>query len=303
MDLRYHVLDVFTDRPFGGNPLAVFPAADGIAEDLMQQIAGELNLSETVFVMRPRREGAHRRLRIFTPKVELPFAGHPTIGSAILLAEGGLVTFAGEQASFSLEEEVGLIRVTVRRRRGQPTFAELSAAQLPEVGPPAPPREELAKLLGIAPADLASSPDDPQAVSCGMPFLFIPVRSREVLARVRLDVAEWSRVVARFWAPHVYVFCRDPELPGSDIRARMFAPALGIAEDPATGGAVAPLAGYLAARAELRSGTLRWRVEQGFEMGRPSLLQVECQLDGGAVRSVRVGGSAVPLIDGILRLP
>jgi len=303
MDLRYQVVDVFTDRPFGGNPLAVFPVADGISEKLMQQIARELNLSETVFVLRPRREGAHRRLRIFTPRVELPFAGHPTIGAAIVLAEGGLVTFAGEQAGFSLEEEVGLIRITVRRRRGHPIFAELSAAQLPEVGPPAPPREDLARLLGISVADLAASPDDPQAMSCGVPFLFVAVRNREVLGRVRLDMAEWSREVARSWAPHVYVFCRDPELPGSDIRARMFAPALGIPEDPATGGAVAPLAGYLAARAEPQSGTLRWTVEQGFEMGRPSLLQVECQLEGGAIRSVRVGGTAAPLMDGVLRLP
>jgi trans-2,3-dihydro-3-hydroxyanthranilate isomerase len=303
MDLRYHVLDVFTDRPFGGNPLAVFPAADAIPEQLLQQIACEFNLSETVFVLRPRREGAHRRLRIFTPRMELPFAGHPTIGAAILLADGGLVTFAGEQAAFTLEEDVGLIRITVRRRRGQPTFAELSAAQLPEVGPPTPPREELARLLGIAPADLAGSPDDPQAVSCGVAFLFIPVRNREVLARARLDLTEWSRSIAGFWAPHFYVFCRDPELPGSDLRARMFAPALGISEDPATGGAVAALAGYVAARAEARSGTLRWTVEQGFEMGRPSLLQVECQLDAGTVRSVRVGGTAVPLMDGMLRLP
>lgn len=303
MQLRYHVLDVFTDRPFGGNPLAVFPDADGVPDELMPRIARELNLSETVFVLRPRLEGAHRRLRIFTPGVELPFAGHPTIGAAIQLANSGLVTFAGERAVFDLEEEVGLLRITVRRPRGRPTFAELTAAQLPVVGPPAPGREVLARLLGLSPADLAASPLDPEAVSCGVPFLFVPVKSRAVLGRVRLDRAEWERSLAGYWAPQVYVFCDEPELPGSHLRARMFAPAMGISEDPATGAAAAALAGYLAPRSTERAGSLRWTVEQGFEMGRPSLIQIQCTVDGTGVRSVQVGGTAVPLMDGVLHLP
>lgn len=303
MKLRYHTLDVFTDQPFGGNPVAVFPEADGIPEHLMPRIAGELNLSETVFVLRPRKEGALRRLRIFTPGMELSFAGHPTIGTAVLLAEHGLVTFAGEHTRFSLEEEVGLVRVRVRRRVGSPTFAELTTAQLPESGPPPPAREDLARLLGIPGLDLAGSPDDPEAWSCGVPFLFIAVRDRVVLGRVRLDLTEWQRRIAGYWAPHVVVFCRDPERPGSDLRARMFAPAMGIPEDPATGAAAAALAGYLAARSGALSGTLQWTMEQGFELGRPSLLQIECDLEAGRVRSVRVGGTAVPLMEGVLHLP
>jgi trans-2,3-dihydro-3-hydroxyanthranilate isomerase len=303
VNIRYHILDVFTDQPLGGNPLAVIPEADGIPEPLLPRIAREFNLSETVFVLRPRKEGALRRLRIFTPEVEHPFAGHPTVGTAILLAERGLVTFAGEYARFSLEEEVGLIRIRVRRRIGTPTFAELTAAMLPEAGPPAPAREDLARLLGIPVQGLAGRPDEPQAWSCGVPFLFIAVRDRATLGRIRLDPTEWRRCLAGYWAPHVFVFCRDPERQGSDLRARMFAPAMGIPEDPATGGAAAALAGYLAARSESPSGTLRWTLEQGFELGRPSLLQLECDLEAGRVRSVRVGGTAVPLMEGVLHLP
>ena len=149
MDFRYYTLDVFTDKPFGGNPLAVFPDADRLPEAMMPVIARELNLSETVFVVRGRKEGALRRLRIFTPGMELPFAGHPTIGTAVLLAERGLVTFAGEYAGFSLEQEVGLVRVRVRRRIGLPGWAQLTAAQLPQLGPAVPSPANLARLLGL----------------------------------------------------------------------------------------------------------------------------------------------------------
>ena len=303
MDFRYYTLDVFTDKPFGGNPLAVFPDADRLPEALMPRIARELNLSETVFVMRGRTVGALRRLRIFTPGMELPFAGHPVIGTAALLANMGLVTFAGEYAGFTLEAQVGLIRIRVRRKIGVPTFAQLTSAQLPQRGPAAPAPEDLARLLGLGTEDLAQGGDQPESWSCGVPFLFIPVRDRAALGRAQLNLTEWGRTIANFWAPHIFVFCRQPELPGSDVRARMFAPAMGISEDPATGAAAAALAGYLAARAQSPSGTLRWMLEQGFEMGRPSLISIECDVDAGSVKAFRVGGTAVPVFEGLLRLP
>jgi trans-2,3-dihydro-3-hydroxyanthranilate isomerase len=303
MEFRYYTLDVFTDKPFGGNPLAVFPEADHLPEALMPRIARELNLSETVFVMRTRTPGALRRLRIFTPGMELPFAGHPTIGTAVLLAGLGLVTFAGEQAGFALEEEVGLIRLRVRRRIGVPTFAQLSSAQLPQRGPAPPAPADLARLLGLGPEELAQDPDQPEAWSCGLPFLFIPVRDRPALGRVQLNLSEWARTIAGYWAPHVCIFCRGTESPGPQVWARMFAPAMGIGEDPATGAAAAALAGYLAARTPPQTGTLRWTMEQGHEMGRPSLLSIECDVDRGAVTAVLVGGTAVPVFEGLLRLP
>jgi trans-2,3-dihydro-3-hydroxyanthranilate isomerase len=299
--LRFHTLDVFTDRPFGGNQLAVFPESPDLPAAVMQQIAREFNLSETVFILPPTDARYTRRLRIFTPGSELPFAGHPTIGAAHLLVELGMVPLTGERTSMTLEEGVGPVNVTVTARKGKPPFVQLAAAGLPTVGPPPPAREELAAVLGVDPGDLASGVDVPQALSCGVPFLFIPVKDRAVLSRIQVDSSVWRAVLAHYWAPDFFVFSRGAELPGSDIRARMFGPLLGIVEDPATGSAACALAGYLAARDPLRDGTLRWRVEQGFEMGRPSLLDVEADIKQGKVRQVRVGGTAIRMSEGILR--
>ena len=268
MDFRYYTLDVFTDKPFGGNPLAVFPDADRLPEGLMPRIARELNLSETVFVLRGRTVGALRRLRIFTPGMELPFAGHPVIGTAALLADMGLVTFAGEYAGFTLEAEVGLIRIRVRRKIGVPTFAQLSSAQLPQRGPARPctcrpcPAARPGRRGTGAGRRSAGGLVVRGAVSLH-PACGTAPRSR----RAQLNLTEWERTIAGFWAPHVFVFCRQPELPGSDLRARMFAPAMGISEDPATGAAAAALAGYLAARAQSPSGTLRLDAGAGLRDG------------------------------------
>lgn len=303
MEAVYHTLDVFTDRVFGGNPLAVFPDARGIAPERMQRIARELNLSETVFVLPPEDARHTRRLRIFTPAAELPFAGHPTVGTAFLLASLGQVPLEGDETAIVFEEGVGPVPVRIFARGGEPVSAQLTAAKLPEHGPPPPPRAEVAAVLGLAEDDLLDGEWAPGGVSCGVPFLYVPVRDRAALARARVDLARWEATLAGWWAPHLFVFSRDPELPGSDVRARMFAPAMGIAEDPATGAASATLAGYLAARSPQREGTLRWTVEQGWEMGRPSILRVEADVRGGEVTAVRVGGEAVRVAEGRMRIP
>ena len=297
----FHTLDVFTDRPFGGNPLAVLPDARGLTPDRMQRIAAEFNLSETVFVL-PPEAGGTRRARIFTPAAELPFAGHPTIGTAFLLVSLGLVPAGEGETVVTLEEGVGQVRVTVRTRAGRPEFAQLSAARLPEEGPPPPDRRALAAALSVTPEDLLEGALAPAAVSCGVPFLFVPLRDRAAVRRARLDHARWEAALASYWAPQLFIFAPDPELPGSDLRARMFAPALGVAEDPATGSAAVALAGYLAARDAARDGTLRWTVEQGFEMGRPSLLYAEAEKRAGAITAVRVGGSAVRVSEGTIEV-
>jgi trans-2,3-dihydro-3-hydroxyanthranilate isomerase len=300
--LHFHTLDVFTDRPFGGNQLAVFPEAPELSTAEMQQIATEFNLSETVFVRPPRDPRNTRRLRIFTPAEELPFAGHPTIGTAYLLAALRVVPLKGERTAMVLEEEAGPVQVSVTQRKGRLPFVELAAPALPAFGPPPPHVTELAAVLNLEPGDLLDRADAPQAASCGVPYLFVPVRDRSVLGRVQIDGGAWRAVLAHYWAPAIYVFCRDPELKGSHLRARMFGPGLGIVEDPATGSAAVAIAGYLAARDSLREGTLRWRIEQGFEMGRPSLLDVEADIRQGKVRQVRVGGTAVRMSEGTLRL-
>ncbi|HSF40555.1 MAG TPA: PhzF family phenazine biosynthesis protein [Thermoanaerobaculia bacterium] len=301
MRYRYLTADVFTDRPFGGNPLAVFPDAREISPQRMQQVARELNLSETVFVLPPEDPGHTRRLRIFTPGVELPFAGHPTVGTALILAWLGEIPLAGEEARIVFEEGVGPVPVTIRAAEGKAVFAQLSAAQLPEFGP-SPAVQDLAEMLSLDPEDILTGDEAPQAVSCGVAFLYIPLRDRDALRRARLRLDRWESLLASSWAPHVYVFTRDHELPETDLRVRMFAPAMGISEDPATGAAAAAFGGYLGSRSS-GDGTLRWKLEQGFEMGRPSLLHLEVDKAGGAITAVRVGGGAVLVSEGSMEIP
>jgi trans-2,3-dihydro-3-hydroxyanthranilate isomerase len=277
MRYRFLTADVFTDRPFGGNPLAVFPEV-------------------------PPDDPAHtRRLRIFTPARELPFAGHPTVGTAYLLATAGLVPLSGAETRIVFEEGVGPVPVTIRARGGMPYFTQLSAAQSPQIGPPPPALADLAQLLSLTPEDLRAE-TDPQEVSCGVPFLFIPLRDRAALGRAHLRLDRWAALYPT-GGPELYLFTRDPELPGSTLRARMFGPGGGIVEDPATGGAVAALGGYLGMREPGRDGTWRWLIEQGFEMGRPSLLHLEVDKEGGEIAAIRMGGSSVFMSEGTMEVP
>jgi trans-2,3-dihydro-3-hydroxyanthranilate isomerase len=295
---RFYTADVFTDQRYCGNPLAVFPDARGIPESQLQPIAREFNLSETAFVVPPGDARHTRRVRIFTPAAEIPFAGHPTLGTAFILASIGDLRLEGERTQIVLEEGVGPVPVTIVAHAGRPIFTELTAARLPEFGPEPPPRAQLAEALSLDETDLLDGDRAPQGVSCGLPFLFVMVRGRDALSRARPDMAAWQRVLGSWWSRDVFVFAADPERPGSDLRARMFAPLEGIPEDPATGSAAAALAGYLGTRAALRDGTLRWVVEQGFEMGRPSLLHVEADKRAGAITDVRVGGASVMMMRG-----
>jgi trans-2,3-dihydro-3-hydroxyanthranilate isomerase len=304
MNLRYSTLDVFTDRPFGGNPLAVFCDQPGLPDALMQKIAREFNLSETVFIVPPRDTRALRMLRIFTPTRELPFAGHPTIGAVHTIVENGIAKIDGSVGEFAVECQLGLVPIKVQRRAQAPPFLQLTTSRLPELGTaPVPTRAQLAKLISLNESDVLTERDFAQAWSCGVPFLFIPVRDRAALARAAPDTAAWNPTLNGAAASQVFVFCRDPELADSDLRARMFAPEFGIMEDPATGVAAAAFAGYLATREARQTGTLRWIVEQGFEMGRPSLLHVEADVAEGRVVAVRVGGTAVRMSEGTLSVP
>jgi len=299
--LRYCTVDVFTDHPFGGNPLAVFCDVPELPTDFMQKVAREFNLSETVFIVRPRDARATRRLRIFTPARELPFAGHPTIGAAQVLVEEGLAGVQGASGSFLLEEEVGLVPIQVRRQEGGHWFVQLTTARLPEQTAAAPPAAELARLLGIGVGDLLGGGETPQFLSCGVPFLFVGVRDRSVLSRLSIDPATSRKLHDATGMSQVFAFSYDPERKGSHIRARMFAQEFGITEDPATGSAVAAFAGHLAPRAGKSDGTLRWTIEQGFEMGRPSILHLEADMARGAITAVRVGGTAVRMSEGELK--
>jgi trans-2,3-dihydro-3-hydroxyanthranilate isomerase len=302
MHARYLTADVFTDRTFGGNPLAVFPDAREIPSELMHPIAREFNYSETTFVL-PADDPSHTaRVRIFTPGGELQFAGHPTVGTAHVLATLGIVKLVGDETKIILEEGVGPVPVTIRAQGGRPTFAQLSVAKLPEFFAPPAPNDKLAAMLSLSADDLAGDSMMPQAVSCGTPFLFVPLKSRAAVARARVRPDVWDDVLRDYLTEKVFFFAMDAERPGSQVRARMYAPGIGVPEDPATGSAAVGLGGYLAVRDPRRAGTLRWVVEQGFEMGRPSILEVEVDKKDGEITAARVGGKSVIVCEGTFKV-
>jgi trans-2,3-dihydro-3-hydroxyanthranilate isomerase len=289
----YVLADVFTDRIFGGNPLAVFPDARGIGESDMQLIAREFNLSETVFVLPPAKPHHTKHLRIFTPAIELPFAGHPTVGAALVLAETGALGAITDHLEIVFEEAVGPIAVRIAAESGKPTTATLTSARLPERRGAVPDRAALARLLGLEPARLAIDGIAPASYSAGLPFTFVPVADRAALAAATIDRTAWDALLAGGDAPHVYVFTMTDWRAGREVSARMFAPAMGIVEDPATGAAAAALAGFLADLQRPPEGERRWQIRQGEEMGRPSRIELAADMHAGKISAVRVGGNAV----------
>jgi trans-2,3-dihydro-3-hydroxyanthranilate isomerase len=295
----FYTADVFTDTRFGGNQLGVLPDARGLSSEQMHAIAREFNYSESTFVLPPDNPKHTRRVRIFTPGGEIPFAGHPTVGTAHVLAAIGEIPLTGVETRIVFEENVGPVHVVIRAQDGKPDFAQLSVAMLPQVSEPTVSRETLAAMLSLDPTELLDGDYRPQNVSCGLPFLVVPLRDRKAVSRSRLQLDQWERSLKGATSDMILVFAADPERPGSDMRARMYGPGAGVFEDPATGSACACLAGYLAARTP-RDGTLRWVVEQGFEMGRPSILEIEADKKDGGITAVRVGGKTVLVSKGEL---
>ncbi|HSM62222.1 MAG TPA: PhzF family phenazine biosynthesis protein [Longimicrobiales bacterium] len=302
LDLPFHTLDVFTERTFGGNPLGVFPDAAHLPTELMQRVAREMNLSESVF-LGPPESGGDARVRIFTPGVEVPFAGHPTVGSAIFLAAEPTDAPSDGVRTLVLEENIGPVPVDVRFAGGRPVFARFTTALLPEHRPSPFSRRELAEMVGLAEEDVLDDALHPEMVSCGLPYYVIPVRSIDAVRRAVLDTAAWKRMLEGTWAHHVYLVCMGGEGRGMDVRVRMFAPGSGVPEDPATGSAAAALGGYLAKADGRSDGSPSWTVEQGLEIGRPSVLHVEADRQGGRTTAVRVGGSAVFVSRGTMSVP
>ena len=295
---RYFTCDVFTDQQFGGNPLAVFPHAQGLSEAQMQRIARELNLSETVFVFPAESADHDRRVRIFTPGREMPFAGHPTIGTAFVLSSIGELPMPDPSGSTVLGENVGPVPVLQQAEAGRIRFGQLSVAQMPQLQPgPAP--AELAQMLGLA-ADDFDAAYPVQFASCGAVFLVAVLKDAAALARIRPDPNAFERILSG--GPSTEIWVAAPGAGQQQWRARMFAPLAGIPEDPATGSAAAAFAGYLASHDPQADARYTWTVHQGQEMGRPSTLYLEADKAGGAVTAVRVGGTAVMVAQGEMTL-
>lgn len=284
MNLPYEILDVFTATPFGGNQLAVVRPEAPLDDALMQRIAAEFGFSETVFIT-PGAADADFRLRIFTPRMELHFAGHPIIGAAVALGQGATRTL-------TLRVNTGAVSVEV-----DGNTATLTVPTAPEIGPSPPPRLAVADLIGLRESDLTGSL---APVSFGTPFLLVQVKDEAALNRAECDVELWRSVLRAYWAPHIYLYC---EGPGADLTVRMFAPAMGIVEDPATGAGAAALAAHLAMIAPESDIAASRVIHQGARVGRPSVIRVEYAKAGGRVHRVRVGGQAVLIATGTLLLP
>jgi trans-2,3-dihydro-3-hydroxyanthranilate isomerase len=298
MKLDFVTVDVFTDRQFGGNPLAVVPDARGLAPAQMQAIAAEFNLSETTFVLPPQDATNTAQVRIFTPRAELPFAGHPNVGTAFVLA-GATVSAArpimGDTMIF--EEKAGLVRIELLRDRSAVTGARLAAPQDLSIGENIA-REIVASACSIAPADIDTRAHQPCIASCGLPLIFAAVTSRATLAaaRPRSEIFAQHELATGI---HLYV---EAASPVADIEARMFAPRFGVTEDPATGSANVALIALLAtlrAEPDLR---LERRISQGVDMGRPSLLIASAEKRAGKVVAAHIGGSCVPVMSGVIAL-
>jgi trans-2,3-dihydro-3-hydroxyanthranilate isomerase len=301
MKLDFATVDVFTDRQFGGNPLAVVPDARGLTPAQMQAIAAEFNLSETTFVLPPQDAANTAHVRIFTPRAELPFAGHPNVGTAFVLA-GATASAArpvtGDTMIF--EEKAGLVRIQLLRDRSAVTGARLAAPQALSVGENIA-REIVASACSIAPADIDTTAHQPCIASCGIPLIFAAVTSRAALAAARPQTAVFAQHMPTTLATGIHLYV-EAATPVADIEARMFAPLYGVTEDPATGSANVALIALLAtlrAEPDLR---LERRISQGVDMGRPSLMVASAEKRAGKVIAAHIGGSCVPVMSGVITL-
>lgn len=300
--LPYHILDVFTDRAFGGNPLAVFADGRGVSDSLMQAIARELNLSETTFVLPPGDPKNDYRVRIFTRTCEMSMAGHPTIGTAFILARAGFVKPSGPETTIVFEEGVGPVPVVIGWKEGAPGFIEMEQP-LPKFGPQFDDVKSIAEMLSLDGRDILEANLPMEVVSCGVPFLFVPIKSLEAMERIRFRLDLWERTLRGFAAENVFVFAKGGRFGGSEVHSRMFAPGLGVNEDPATGGASGPLGCYLVRhRVILSEGELRCVSEQGVEMGRPSFIKIRIGHSRDEITEVHVGGTCHYIGAGALEL-
>jgi trans-2,3-dihydro-3-hydroxyanthranilate isomerase len=288
MRYEFMILDVFSDRAFGGNQLGVLTDARGLTSQGMQAVAREFNFAETTFVLPPDDAAHARRVRIFTPAVELPFAGHPTVGTACALAMAGLSP-AGE---IVLEEGVGPVPVTIAKD-GDAYSARLRLDRGPDRFD-APPVADVAAVLSIAPDEVV----EVFAASVGVHFTYVRLRSLEAVDASRLDLDAWRRLLSSSPAAQVYMFAGELA-DGGEIYARMFGPGFGIAEDPATGAAAAALVGYAASQ----SGSLEFKIRHGVQRGRPSLIEASAVAEGGEVRSIAVGGASTLIAQGSIDVP
>jgi trans-2,3-dihydro-3-hydroxyanthranilate isomerase len=298
MRYRYYICDVFTETRFGGNQLAVLPSAEGLTDRQMQQIAREFNFSESTFVF-PPETGHTRKVRIFTPSVEVPFAGHPNVGTAFVLASAGEFGPIEPSVSVTFEEKAGVVPISIQRRDDKTIWCELVAPERLSLGKAISP-EALAAAVSLDPSDIVTRTHMPRVASVGLPFLMAELKDRSALERARVNMNGVSTLVADGVTPDIHLYIHSSD--GFDIRARMFAPLDGVPEDPATGSANCALAALLTHCNAASSGSFHWRIAQGVEMGRPSILEARSEKRDGEVANAWIGGASVMVSDGYIEV-
>ncbi|MQB42700.1 PhzF family phenazine biosynthesis protein [Rhizobium sp. ICMP 5592] len=305
MARSFSVYDVFTDSRLAGNPLAVIFDAEGLSDEAMQAIAKEMNLSETVFVLPPQNAAHTASLRIFTPGRELPFAGHPTVGTAIALAERTHANHGGDIDLVSvLDERVGPVRCAVRLRQQKASFAEFDLPRKSQQIHLPLDKADIANALSLKITEVGFENHVPSIWSAGVPFLLVPVHDVGAAERLEFDLQLWEKMV-----PFVdgalasaFIYCRGGVNHNAKFHARVFPVGMGIVEDPATGSAAAALSGAIHKFDQLPDGHHPIIIEQGVEMGRPSFIHLHIDVDGGEIANARIGGQAVRVATGILEL-
>lgn len=301
MGLKFHILDVFTDKAYGGNQLAVIEDAGGLDAGQMQAITKEFGFSETVFLQPSQNPLAEARLRIFTPSHEIPFAGHPTVGVAVLLGvKKANSNGCSSNALIMLEEEIGLVRSVVSLDAGKTPYGEFDAPKMPVVYEDVPEVDLVADALGLSVMDIGFENHTLYSAGLGTRFMFVPLRNIAIVRQVAPDFTYWEQAFGSYGPLGVYAYCRHGVEDDVGFHARMFAPALGVMEDAATGSAAVAFATVIDKFESAPSQQYETMIEQGYEIGRPSRIKLEVEFEDKHMRAVRIGGHAVQVGEGTL---
>ena len=304
MNYNYYIADVFTRRIFNGAQIAVFPNADGLSDQQMQLAARELNLTETVFVFHPVSEGTTRKMRIFSPLGEIDFAGHPIIATAYVLGSCGDIDLTEAITHVVFEQNAGPIDVNISANQGKPSFVQFSRKVSAIIDRFAPTDEELANILAIKQSELDHKKYSPRLVSCGFPYLIVPVWSYESVRNAKFNYSAWSQSIApQTAAQEILLFAPKTPFVDSDFNARLLGPRIGINEDPPVGSAMPAFASYLCSFEHTRKGTHTFAVDRGDAHSRRSVLNLEMDHKGLGQLVLRIGGEAVMVATGMMTIP
>ena len=294
MNTTYYTLDVFTDEIFQGAQVAVFPQAETLSDDVLQRIATELNLSETIFIYPVDEEKNSFRIRVFSPTVEIDFAGHPILAVANVLAETGQIALTGDYTRINLKQNTQDVTANISVNKNGSKFVQFTLQSSPVVDRFTPPGAELAKLLCIEESDIDHTTYHSRLVSGGLPYLIIPLKSQEAVRKARFDLKQWGQSSAPAMAAHeILIFSAKTDSNDSNFHARLLGPGIGVQNDPPIGSAMPAFTGYLASHDHIREGTYSFAIDRGTLETRRSLLHIEMDKRSGRPLTLRVGGDSV----------